>query len=394
VIESETYTVGFSQVDSGNWDVSSGGYNFYRGANIESSQRNVLYQYGKKLVDEKPLSAYFGTTICPQSGCSEYSQQEQNRCVALDIGEPNKDGFEFIASKSGRLHTLRLSLAASYIPGASNDVEANGRWQESEYAEVGEVWIAIYKGSGFGRLLRKQKFTAGAKTCCNTEQCVLHDYTFKNPIDVIESETYTVGFSQVVSGNEVIVSGGYDFYHHANIEISQRNVWYANGKELVDEKLFSAYFGTSICPRQKYIRINTGTCLSEGYSSIETKEECRDAVESLYPSNSAGKVHLDDRSRNPYPQECVYWSYYDSITLYHQGTGERDCSYTWEMECLCKIPDTSACSQKTSDASQKWDDLVNKLGSLRRRRSLETVNDVFEVFLDAMNNGELLNVKY
>jgi len=185
-----------------------------------------------------------------ESECSEYSQQETNTCWGLDVGEPKGNGFEFTASKTGRLHTLSLSLAAEVIRrGISGEGEAVLMGEET--GEVGEVWIAIYKGRGFGTLMRKQKFTAGATLdCCNTRQCTLHDYTFSNPIDVIESETYTVGFSLVdVEDSNRNVHGGYDFYIHANIEDSKRNVWYADGNrmELIHGKRSSAYFGTSIC---------------------------------------------------------------------------------------------------------------------------------------------------
>jgi len=270
----------------------------------------------------------------PESECSEYFQQEKNGVGHLEAGQPNKLGFEFTASDSGRLHTISLPLAASYI-----GYSALGEIVE----EAGEVSIAIYKGRGFGNLLRTQNFTAGAVgTCINTE-CALHDYTFSNPIDVIESETYTVGFSLIASvkrfqapnsvteteinmHNGDVAVGGFHYYQHygneANpIEDSKRNAWYWNMPEYT-------------CPQ-------------------------------------CPKVVTRMEEVNGYPLSAYF--------------GTRIC------------PHAAACSEKTLEGAQNWDNLVDVLtssGSLRRRRSLKNVNDVFEVILDAMNTGEILNLKY
>lgn len=72
----------------------------------------------------------------------------------------------------------------------------------------------------------------------------------------------------------------------------------------------------------------------------------------------------------------------------------------------CDTPDpidgsaSTHCSQQTIEAAQKWEALVESLsdsfGHLDGpdRRNLKSVNDVFEVLLDTMHSGELLNVKY
>jgi hypothetical protein len=56
------------------------------------------------------------------------------------------------------------------------------------------------------------------------------------------------------------------------------------------------------------------------------------------------------------------------------------------------------CSQETLQEAQKWRALVQSLseslGHLLGRRNLKNVNDVFEVLLDTMHTGEILNVKY
>jgi len=55
------------------------------------------------------------------------------------------------------------------------------------------------------------------------------------------------------------------------------------------------------------------------------------------------------------------------------------------------------CSQETLQEAQKWRALVESLSeSLGHlgRRNLKNVNDVFEVLLDTMHTGEILNVKY
>lgn len=181
------------------------------------------------------------------SVCSEYSQERSNARFRLVVGEPNERGFEFTASNSGVLHTLRLSLAARYTQDPYKSVEVDGD-------EVGEVWIAIYKGRGFGSLMRKQKFTAGAKTSCvSRDECALHDYTFSKPIYVNETETYTVGLSLVAAPDNEYVSaeGGYDFYQYQATSLpeeSKRNAWYLDGNRNRWQMGFSAYFGTRICP--------------------------------------------------------------------------------------------------------------------------------------------------
>jgi len=83
-----------------------------------------------------------------------------------------------------------------------------------------------------------------------------------------------------------------------------------------------------------------------------------------------------------------------------------------DFQSLLTGPDASpptACSPETLEAAQMWENLGEEtlekaqmwedLGeslsaSLGGRRSLKTVNDVFEVLLDAMHSGELLNVKH
>jgi len=58
---------------------------------------------------------------------------------------------------------------------------------------------------------------------------------------------------------------------------------------------------------------------------------------------------------------------------------------------------TTTCGQETLQEAQKWRALVESLSeSLGHlgRRNLKNVNDVFEVLLDTMHTGEILNVKY
>jgi len=53
------------------------------------------------------------------------------------------------------------------------------------------------------------------------------------------------------------------------------------------------------------------------------------------------------------------------------------------------------CDEEIIKKAEKWDMLVDSLkDSLARRRSLESVKDVFEVLSDAMHNGEILNMEF
>jgi len=84
----------------------------------------------------------------------------------------------------------------------------------------------------------------------------------------------------------------------------------------------------------------------------------------------------------------------------HAFTWERigpalDCGLTDALPTL--KPGETTCGEETLQEAQKWRALVESLSeSLGHlgRRNLKNVNDVFEVLLDTMHTGEILNVKY
>jgi len=112
------------------------------------------------------------------------------------------------------------------------------------------------------------------------------------------------------------------------------------------------------------------------YSKVNAPTECFDCACSILAQMTSCGFDTQD---------------YQSLLTGPDAFAPTDCS----PETLEAAQMWENLGEETLAAAQMWEELGESLSaSLSGRRSLKNVNDVFEVLLDAMHSGEILNVKH